>query len=133
GPFRGSATPTTGSGSLVESAAAPAGTQSGSPTRLILRPRTVVTVASCVELEDPHREGTRHPRRIRARRLSPRGAVPLVAALLLALARPASAGPKTDVVTLYNGNTLTCEIKLLQTGRLSASTDDLGTVNIEWD
>jgi len=53
--------------------------------------------------------------------------------LLLASVRPASAGPKTDTVTLYNGNTLTCEIKLLESGRLQASTDDLGTVSIEWD
>lgn len=47
------------------------------------------------------------------------------------------AGPvwaqKTDVVTLVNGDTLTCEIKLLDRGRLQVSTDHLGTVNIEWD
>lgn len=40
---------------------------------------------------------------------------------------------KTDVVTLVNGDTLTCEIKLLDRGRLQVSTDHLGTVYIEWD
>jgi putative salt-induced outer membrane protein YdiY len=40
---------------------------------------------------------------------------------------------KTDVITLVNGDRLTCEIKLLDKGRLQVSTDDLGTVYIEWD
>lgn len=40
---------------------------------------------------------------------------------------------KTDVVRLVNGDTLTCEIKLLNQGRLEVSTDHLGTVDIEWD
>ena len=53
--------------------------------------------------------------------------------VLVSGALPAWAAPKTDVVVLVNGNTFTCEIKLLQYGRLQASTDDLGTVNIEWD
>ena len=48
------------------------------------------------------------------------------------LALPAWA-QKTDIVTLVNGDTLTCEIKLLDRGRLQVSTDHLGTVNIEWD
>jgi len=57
------------------------------------------------------------------------------AALVLGLALiPGLAyAAKTDVVTLINGDTLTCEIKLLDKGRLQVSTDDLGTVNIEWD
>jgi hypothetical protein len=45
----------------------------------------------------------------------------------------AAAAQKTDVVKLVNGDTLTCEIKLLDRGRLQVSTDHLGTVNIEWD
>jgi len=53
-------------------------------------------------------------------------------AILYLLAVPASA-QKTDVIILMNGNTLTCEIKLLDRGRLQASTDDLGTLNVEWD
>jgi hypothetical protein len=62
----------------------------------------------------------------------------LVRIVLLALgvltmsAVPALA-QKTDVVKLVNGDTLTCEIKLLDRGRLQVSTDHLGTVNIEWD
>lgn len=57
----------------------------------------------------------------------------LLAATLVALpARPAWA-QKTDVVVLVNGDTLTCEIKLLDRGRLQVSTDHLGTVYIEWD
>ena len=39
---------------------------------------------------------------------------------------------KTDAVTLKNGNVITCEIKTLSRGRLTAKTDSLGTVNIEW-
>jgi len=50
----------------------------------------------------------------------------------LLVARPVWA-QKTDVVTLVNGDTLTCEIKLLDRGRLQVSTDHLGTVYIEWD
>ncbi len=52
--------------------------------------------------------------------------------MVCVLALPAWA-QKTDVVTLVNGDTLTCEIKLLDRGRLQVSTDHLGTVNIEWD
>ena len=52
--------------------------------------------------------------------------------LLAVTALPALA-QKTDVVKLVNGDTLTCEIKSLDRGRLQVSTDHLGTVNIEWD
>jgi len=52
--------------------------------------------------------------------------------ILAVVAIPAFA-QKTDVVKLVNGDTLTCEIKLLDRGRLEVSTDHLGTVNIEWD
>ena len=51
----------------------------------------------------------------------------------LLLAPQAVLAQKTDVVTLVNGDTLTCEIKLLDRGRLQVSTDHLGTVYIEWD
>jgi len=56
----------------------------------------------------------------------------LAFSLLALLAAPASA-QKTDVVRLVNGDALTCEITLLDRGRLQVSTDHLGTVNIEWD
>jgi Protein of unknown function, DUF481 len=51
---------------------------------------------------------------------------------LLLTASPALA-VKTDVVVLKNGNYLTGEIEQLERGRLQLKTDDLGTVQIEWD
>jgi hypothetical protein len=39
----------------------------------------------------------------------------------------------TEVVKLVNGDTFTCEIKLLDRGRLQVSTDHLNTVYIELD
>lgn len=56
----------------------------------------------------------------------------LALGILVVTAIPALA-QKTDIVKLVNGDTLTCEIKLLDRGRLQVSTDHLGTVNIEWD
>jgi hypothetical protein len=63
------------------------------------------------------------------------GAVRIVFQALgvLTLAVVPAFAQKTDVVRLVNGDTLTCEIKLLDRGRLEVSTDHLGTVNIEWD
>ncbi len=40
---------------------------------------------------------------------------------------------KTDVITLFNGDKMTGEIKEMQTGLLKLSTDNLGTIYIEWD
>lgn len=40
---------------------------------------------------------------------------------------------KTDVVTLKNGDRITGEVKRLDRGRLRYSTDDMGTIYIEWD
>lgn len=42
-------------------------------------------------------------------------------------------GAKTDIVILKNGDKVTCELKELQAGKLRVSTDDMGTVYIEWD
>ncbi len=57
-----------------------------------------------------------------------------VALLVCGLAvSPAYAAPKTDVIVLRNGDRLTCEIKSLGRGRLEVSTDDAGTLDIEWD
>jgi hypothetical protein len=39
---------------------------------------------------------------------------------------------KTDVVTLYNGDKVTGEIKALNSGILELSTDSMGTLKIEW-
>lgn len=54
----------------------------------------------------------------------------VVLALSLTGARPAQAGPKVDVVVLDNGDRLTCEIKQLERGRLTMSTDALDTVRV---
>ncbi len=53
--------------------------------------------------------------------------------LLSAWANPAAAVPKTDVITLVNGDIITCEIKEMVRGKVRASTDNMGTVSIEWD
>lgn len=46
---------------------------------------------------------------------------------------PAAAMPKTDVITLENGDVITCEIKEMIRGKLRAKTDHLGEVSIKWD
>jgi hypothetical protein len=55
--------------------------------------------------------------------------------MVLALfpAAHANAQPKTDVVTLANGDRITGEIKRLDRGQLEFSTDDAGTLYLEWD
>jgi hypothetical protein len=55
--------------------------------------------------------------------------------LLVTLVVPsaAAAQPKTDIVTLSNGDRLTGEVKRLDRGRLEFSTDDAGTLYLEWD
>ena len=53
--------------------------------------------------------------------------------LWLAMSGTASAQPKTDVVTLVNGNAITGEVSSLGRGRLEDKTDDVGTIYIEWD
>ncbi len=53
--------------------------------------------------------------------------------LLVCLATPAAAQTKTDVVTLRNGDRITGDIVKLSRGRLEVRTNDIGTVNIEWD
>jgi hypothetical protein len=55
------------------------------------------------------------------------------ACLLVALAASPALAAKTDVVVLKNGDRLTGEVEQLERGRLSLSTDDMGTVGIEWD
>jgi hypothetical protein len=55
----------------------------------------------------------------------------LLAALLVASV-PAAA-QKTDIVVTLRGDRITCEVQRLERGRLVVTTDDMGTVNIEWD
>jgi hypothetical protein len=54
--------------------------------------------------------------------------------LLVWLTAPSAiAVPKTDIITLVNGDVLTCEIKEMSRGKLLAKTDHIGTVSIKWD
>ncbi len=46
---------------------------------------------------------------------------------------PLLARDKTDVVILKNGDHVTGEIKSLARGKMSLSTDSMGTVQIEWE
>lgn len=59
---------------------------------------------------------------------------PRIPLLVLALlAPPATAvAAKTDVVVLRNGDRITCEVSLLDRGKLRVKTDDMGTIDIEW-
>jgi Protein of unknown function, DUF481 len=52
--------------------------------------------------------------------------------VLLLLATPVLARPKTDVVFLDNGDRVTCEIKKLERGKLTIKTDASGTVTLKW-
>ena len=56
-----------------------------------------------------------------------------VLGLSFALAASPALAAKTDVVVLQNGDHLTGEVQQLERGRLQLKTDDLGTVEIEWD
>ena len=53
--------------------------------------------------------------------------------LLQLMSTPLLARDKTDVIILKNGDHVTGEIKSLQRGKLSLSTDAMGTVAIEWE
>jgi uncharacterized protein DUF481 len=57
----------------------------------------------------------------------------LILAVALGVSGSASAQPKTDVVTLGNGDRITGEVKRLDRGQLEFSTDDAGTLYLEWD
>jgi hypothetical protein len=63
--------------------------------------------------------------------------LPILAALALTGAGTfpavASARAKTDLVFLNNGDRMTGEIKQLDRGILKLSTNDIGTLNIEWE
>ena len=65
----------------------------------------------------------------------PLGHAGALVALVLALCPGSTlyAQPKTDVVTLANGDRITGEVKGLDRGRLEFSTDDAGTLYLEWD
>jgi hypothetical protein len=65
--------------------------------------------------------------------LHPRDGGLIVFVLLLGLADPILAAPKTDVVELLNGDRITCEIRKLDRGKLTVKTDGIGTIAIEWN
>lgn len=52
--------------------------------------------------------------------------------LLASLSLPAQAQRKTDIITLYNGDRMTGEIKSLFGGILELSTHAMGRIKIEW-
>jgi len=56
----------------------------------------------------------------------------LILALFAGLSHGAGASRKTDIITLYNGDKVTGEIKHLFAGLLEVSTNAMGTVKIEW-
>jgi len=56
-----------------------------------------------------------------------------VAGLCLTLSVAVAEAQKTDSVWIRNGDRITGEVKSLYRGRLKYSTDDLGTIYIEWD
>ena len=56
-----------------------------------------------------------------------------VAVFLVLLMSSTAYAQKTDVVTLANGDRITGEVKKLQRGQLEFSTDDAGTLELEWD
>ncbi len=56
----------------------------------------------------------------------------LVCFVILASVSLLHAGPKTDTVVLANGDRITGEIKALDRGRLTYSTDDMKTIYIDW-
>ncbi|MCL7971560.1 MAG: DUF481 domain-containing protein [marine benthic group bacterium] len=56
----------------------------------------------------------------------------LATAALLAGASPLLA-QKTDIMVLYQGDSITGEVKELNRGKLAYKTDDMGTLSVEWD
>src|SRR6185295_18744380 len=52
---------------------------------------------------------------------------------LAAAAADAAAAAKVDVVVLKNGSRIVGEIKQMAKSRLELGTDDMGTLQIEWD
>lgn len=67
-------------------------------------------------------------------RYKPPRAITLVLALALAVLVPAvSLAEKTDILVLKNGDQITGEIKSLDRGKLSYSTDAMSTLSIEWE
>lgn len=58
--------------------------------------------------------------------------IPLLLIPLCVVSLDALAHSKTDIVTLFNGDRITGEIKQLDGGILQLGTDSMGTISIEW-
>ena len=56
----------------------------------------------------------------------------IICLLLYLVSFQVEANAKTDIVTLYNGDRVTGEVKSLANGVLSLSTHTMGTIKIEW-
>jgi hypothetical protein len=59
--------------------------------------------------------------------------IALACLMFCALSGRVHAQGKTDIVILANGDRITGEVKRLERGRLEFSTDDAGTLYLEWD
>ncbi len=57
----------------------------------------------------------------------------LIAATAMFLTASIASGQKTDILVLMNGDRITGEVKELRHGLLRYSTDDAGTLGVEWD
>jgi hypothetical protein len=55
-----------------------------------------------------------------------------IACLAIFVSSALAGAPKHHVIVLANGDRITGEVKLLERGRLQFSTDDAGTISIEW-
>jgi len=55
------------------------------------------------------------------------------ASVLILLISTISFAQKTDVITLLNTDRITGDLKSMRSGLLQLSTDNMGTINIEWD
>lgn len=70
---------------------------------------------------------------VRAPRSAPWSIRLLVTACAVLAWSSEAAAQKTDIITLDNGDRITCEIKKLERGRLRCKTDAMGTVDIQWE
>ena len=57
----------------------------------------------------------------------------MVVLIALLAGSPVLAAKKTDVLVMHNGDTITCEIKDLSHNMLTVKTDNMGTLDVEWD
>jgi len=64
--------------------------------------------------------------------VKPNTPLTLLLLLLCLTSQQSLAHPKTDIVTLFNGDRITGEIKELDSGILQLGTDSMGTISIEW-